>query len=462
MLDEFLTVAYQADKRASDYRELVQDLVHLPNEELYALAEGTAKLASFCGDEDSWLSKFQGTPMYEQALALEQEDLEIDIARQQKRLQEEQTPPPQEEFYQMQDKVRLKKRILDLELNKVKLQEMAGAAGGGQVPQTLDAQQPASPAAPAPAAPEAPVAEAPKVANVLTEHAREEIKPKNFAIPKGKHYPIENETHARNAIARVDQFGSPSEKNQVYSAVAKKYPGLAARSSVPAVKAKEKDSCMKNAEANFKEAAKKINPEHAKDSYPANELAKAEAGGRVGGGIPAGIFGGIAGVDAARGAAKALNTHAARLGRAKPIGRLLGAATTLGGALTGGVAGAGVGGAIGGSLSRTAASPGIIMRHGKATESKKKEAGVPGAMLGGLQAAGKFVKGVAPGIAGIAKSQGVKAGLGAVKQDLGTGLHAAGQWAARNPGAAAGLGAAGVGAAGAGGALVGRETAPSR
>lgn len=61
-----------------------------------------------------------------------------------------------------------------------------------------------------------------------------------FAVPKnspvggrGKaKYPIPDIRHARNAIARVRQFGSPAEKRMVYAAVRRRYPGLAKRSSV--------------------------------------------------------------------------------------------------------------------------------------------------------------------------------------------------------------------------------------
>jgi hypothetical protein len=111
------------------------------------------------------------------------------------------------------------------------------------------------------------LAEAIKTAGELTQAGREEIKPKNFAIPKGNgpgdtgKYPIQNSAHASNALARVDQHGTPKEKSQVYAAVAKKYPGLAARSSVPAVQEKAKragfDSAverMKTAHALFKKA----------------------------------------------------------------------------------------------------------------------------------------------------------------------------------------------------------------
>lgn len=59
----------------------------------------------------------------------------------------------------------------------------------------------------------------------LTAAARKHIKPSNFALP-GKRYPINDPAHARNALARVSQFGSPAEKAKVRAAVHRKYPGI--------------------------------------------------------------------------------------------------------------------------------------------------------------------------------------------------------------------------------------------
>lgn len=59
----------------------------------------------------------------------------------------------------------------------------------------------------------------------LTAAARKHIKPSNFALP-GKRYPINDPAHARNALARVSQFGSPTEKAKVRAAVHRKYPGI--------------------------------------------------------------------------------------------------------------------------------------------------------------------------------------------------------------------------------------------
>ena len=59
----------------------------------------------------------------------------------------------------------------------------------------------------------------------LTAEARKHIAPKNFALPNGR-YPIEDANHARNALARVSQHGSPEEKAEVRAKVHTKYPGI--------------------------------------------------------------------------------------------------------------------------------------------------------------------------------------------------------------------------------------------
>lgn len=47
--------------------------------------------------------------------------------------------------------------------------------------------------------------------------------------PEGKgagSYPIPDERHGRNALARVSQHGSPSEQAKVRAAVHRKFPGI--------------------------------------------------------------------------------------------------------------------------------------------------------------------------------------------------------------------------------------------
>lgn len=59
----------------------------------------------------------------------------------------------------------------------------------------------------------------------LTAAARRHIAAKNFALSGGR-YPIEDANHARNALARVAQHGTPEEKAKVRAAVHRKYPGI--------------------------------------------------------------------------------------------------------------------------------------------------------------------------------------------------------------------------------------------
>jgi hypothetical protein len=60
----------------------------------------------------------------------------------------------------------------------------------------------------------------------LTAKRRKSLKKSSFALG-GRRYPIHDKAHARNALARVSQHGSPSEKARVRAAVRRKYPSIA-------------------------------------------------------------------------------------------------------------------------------------------------------------------------------------------------------------------------------------------
>lgn len=60
----------------------------------------------------------------------------------------------------------------------------------------------------------------------LTSAARKTLPAKSFAEPDKRKYPIENEAHAKNALSRVSQSGTPAEKAKVRAAVKKKYPNI--------------------------------------------------------------------------------------------------------------------------------------------------------------------------------------------------------------------------------------------
>lgn len=61
---------------------------------------------------------------------------------------------------------------------------------------------------------------------VLSAADRKRLKESSFAIPERKAYPIPDEAHARNALARVAQHGSEEDKKRVRAAVRRKFPGI--------------------------------------------------------------------------------------------------------------------------------------------------------------------------------------------------------------------------------------------
>jgi hypothetical protein len=67
----------------------------------------------------------------------------------------------------------------------------------------------------------------------LTYGERKKLKTSTFAIPSERKYPIPDKSHARNALARVSQFGSPAEKAKVRAAVHRKFPSIGQKSGVP-------------------------------------------------------------------------------------------------------------------------------------------------------------------------------------------------------------------------------------
>jgi hypothetical protein len=59
----------------------------------------------------------------------------------------------------------------------------------------------------------------------LDTKERKALPGKDFAGP-GRSYPINDPNHARNALSRVSQNGSPAEKDEVRSKVQVKYPEI--------------------------------------------------------------------------------------------------------------------------------------------------------------------------------------------------------------------------------------------
>lgn len=59
----------------------------------------------------------------------------------------------------------------------------------------------------------------------LSYKARKKLPTKDFAL-QGRRFPIQDKSHAKNALARVSQHGSSEEKSEVRKKVHSKYPGI--------------------------------------------------------------------------------------------------------------------------------------------------------------------------------------------------------------------------------------------
>lgn len=59
----------------------------------------------------------------------------------------------------------------------------------------------------------------------LSYKARQKLPKRDFA-GGGRSYPIPDKAHARNALARVSQFGTSAQKDRVRAAVRKKFPSI--------------------------------------------------------------------------------------------------------------------------------------------------------------------------------------------------------------------------------------------
>jgi hypothetical protein len=65
----------------------------------------------------------------------------------------------------------------------------------------------------------------------LTSKQRKAMPAKDFAVPSKRKggkggYPIPDKAHARNALSRVSQFGSPAQKAEVRRKVHAKFPSV--------------------------------------------------------------------------------------------------------------------------------------------------------------------------------------------------------------------------------------------
>ena len=60
----------------------------------------------------------------------------------------------------------------------------------------------------------------------LSASQRRNLPRGDFAMPKQRKYPINDKSHARNALARVSQHGTTAEKRKIRRKVAERYPSI--------------------------------------------------------------------------------------------------------------------------------------------------------------------------------------------------------------------------------------------
>jgi len=117
MLTELMKVAYEQKEKRANQEAVHALLKQFPSEELYKLATGEVTKEAFLdsGPLDgpkTWIDRFKGSPFFEQAVALEQEEIQLEMDELSKRQQKDQE---RDAVWSLRDQLRLKKRLLELQ-----------------------------------------------------------------------------------------------------------------------------------------------------------------------------------------------------------------------------------------------------------------------------------------------------------------------------------------------------------
>jgi hypothetical protein len=137
MLDHFLNAAYGRKQQADAAEKLASALAQLPDATLYAIATGKEKVAycgspsTFGGGDATWLDRFKGTPLFQKAFEIEQEDLQLQMQEQAARAQEQQYRDTEWTTRStIRDSLSIQRKMLELELAAAD----EGMAGGTDEP----------------------------------------------------------------------------------------------------------------------------------------------------------------------------------------------------------------------------------------------------------------------------------------------------------------------------------------
>lgn len=147
MLDEYMKIAHAQMVRAVEAQEMHELLIKLPAPELQKIASlGSVKAAIGSCDGDTFLEKFKGTELMQKAIALVEQELQLDAMDIQRR-EQRRNEAPESSIWDAQDKLRLQKRLLELELAKMQMgvqspEQQAAEYSAQQEPQAQAETQP--------------------------------------------------------------------------------------------------------------------------------------------------------------------------------------------------------------------------------------------------------------------------------------------------------------------------------
>ena len=180
MLDSFLKVAFANEEKVAEQARIVDKMRALPEDYLRKLASGQEKLAysSLCGDfgggGETWLDRFKGTPLFEQALELEKQDLQEQMAEKARYREEDQARSMRNAS---RDEISIQRKLLELQL--------AEAEGGvGEPPPEEEMGQEGLPPEGEMAPEEAPAEAVPPPAEMVPPQAAMAPSPAEAAPPR--------------------------------------------------------------------------------------------------------------------------------------------------------------------------------------------------------------------------------------------------------------------------------------
>lgn len=121
MLEQWLSVTHRNQQAEQEKIAFQEDLKKLPVEDLKKLAFGETSFEKLAGSGPTWLAKFRDTPLFDQALELEQLKIQLDAER----IQQDQEHLQIQELSRRGDHIRLQKRLLELHLTQLQAQGQA-------------------------------------------------------------------------------------------------------------------------------------------------------------------------------------------------------------------------------------------------------------------------------------------------------------------------------------------------